>query len=121
MTTQSKQAYFNHNNETRRLSHKKQCLAALERESEGLTYKEIAIKTGLSEPRVWKRMSDAELIDGTVYICGSKLQGDSTYSKYKLVAQLDMFPEKRKTFRQWCKEKYPNVVHEFEVLIEMKL
>lgn len=119
-TTASKQAYFNPDNQVRRISHKKQCYNALIGEKVGLTYIEVAVKTGLTLQQCWKRLSDLHT-EKAIYLADTKRLNGSVYSVYRISTQPQLFQTPKLTFKQFVKQKYPNILHEYEVLHEHKL
>ena len=120
MTNSSKQAYFNPDNQVRRISHKKQCYNALIGETRGLTYVEIARKTGLTEAQTWKRCSELQK-ERNIVILGGRMNNGSLHSVYHINNQPQLFQTPKLTFKQFVKQKYPNILHEYEVLHEHKL
>jgi len=113
MTTQSTKAYFDESNTKSRVSHRKMCLLGLEREQNGLTYKQLAAKIGLKPEQVWKRLSELHT-ENMIAIAGTT----DTYSRYKLVREPGLFPvEKKPTFTDWAKQNEPEIWRKYRVLI----
>lgn len=120
MTTASKQAYFNPDNQVRRISHKQKCYNALIGEIMGLTYPEIAVKAYLKPEQTWKRVSELHK-DEEIIIIGTRIFNNREFSVYLINNQPQLFRTPKLTFKQFVKQKYPNILHEYEVLHEHKL
>lgn len=120
MTTASKQAYFNPDNQVRRISHKQKCYNALIGETAGLTYIGVSAKTGLTPQQCWKRISELNK-DGLIVIVDTKKIQNSTFSVYRINNQPQLFQTPKLTFKQFVKQENPELWHKWEVLHEHKL
>jgi len=115
MTENSKQAYAT-TGEIRQ-THRQRCLKGLERETNGLTYPQLAVKIGLTQQQTWKRLSELHT-ENLIMICGTT----DTYSRYRLVREPGLFPvEKVPTFTKWCKKEYPDIWNKYSLLIRHEL
>jgi len=120
MKQNSIEAYLNHKNQRAFKSHKGQIVRVLNVNPLLSSY-QIAEKTGLTNEQVQKRLSDSNNAD-IFEVGGYGEHNENTISLYQLRRQLSWVevPKKRR-LRDWLKEKHPEIMHEFETLIEHKL
>lgn len=83
------------------------------------TFREIAAKIRLTEQQTWKRVSELET-DGTLIDVGCKDFNGKSNTLYQFNFD-GRKPTKTPQFKAWCKEKHPDIVHEFDVLFNHEL
>ena len=85
-----------------------------------LTIREIASKVRLPYNAVQKRISEL-LEDGLIVVCGHKEEGENTNSIFKVNPEPPKYSARKPTLYKWLSEMHPNIMHEYETLIEKKL
>lgn len=119
-TTSSKEAYFNPENQVKRLSHKQRCYNALIGETKGLSYFLVAAKAGLTQQQTWKRLSDLNKED-KIIIIGTETINNRTFSLYAINQQPPLFYTKKLSLKDWLKLNFPEILTKYEILIKKEL
>ena len=120
MNKNSLSAFFDESNRRTFKSHKARLVRELSRNPNQHTH-QLALKMGLSNEQVNKRLSDSDNSDIFETNGNTTYRGNSI-ALYKIKDQLSMFPlEKKISLRNWLKNDYPEILFEYEAMIEHKI
>lgn len=118
MNNNSLSAYFDENNQKKFNSHRARIIRELFSRPNQHSYM-LSDRLLVSNEGIKKRLTEL-LQDGIIEVSSIEEFYGNKVSCYKITNEQKEL-HKKQNLRQWLKEKYPNILFEFESLIEHKL
>jgi len=120
MNQNSLSAYFDGSNQRKFNSHRAKIVRELSRNPNRHST-QLASKLKLSNEATKKRIVELKF-DNIIEVSGNIEYYGNMRAVYKIKDQLSIFPEPtRLSFRKWVKKNYPDIIYEYEILIEHSL